>query len=45
LKEVPQFPDAHGRAVRNAHRKLTQINGFGGIAPFDFGSTSILETL
>jgi hypothetical protein len=35
----------HVRAERDAHRKLTEIKVFAPEMSFDYGSTSIVETL
>jgi hypothetical protein len=35
----------HGRAERDAHPNLIEINAFAARAAFEYGSTSIMETL
>jgi hypothetical protein len=45
LEEAPQFTAMHGRRENLAHRNLTQIKGFGVELGFEYGSTSIIETL
>jgi hypothetical protein len=45
LEEAPRFTVMHGRAERDAHPNLIEINVFGGQLFFDYGSTSIIETL
>ena len=45
LEEAQWFTVAHGRAERGAHQNLTEIKVFGRELAFDYGSTSIIETL
>jgi hypothetical protein len=45
LEEAPWLTLAHGRAERGAHPNLIEINAFVVRAAFEYGSTSIMETL
>jgi hypothetical protein len=45
LEEAPWFTSAHGRAERRAHPNLIEINAFAALPLFEYGSTSIMETL
>jgi hypothetical protein len=45
LEEASWFTVLHGRAERDAHPNLIEINAFAVRAAFEFGSTSIMETL
>ena len=45
LEGAHWFTVTHVRAEHGAHRNLDEINVFGAGPPFDYGSTSIVETL
>jgi hypothetical protein len=45
LEEAPWLMVLHGRAERRAHPNLIEINAFALRAGFEYGSTSIMETL
>jgi hypothetical protein len=45
LEKAPWLRPAHGRAERGAHPNLIEINAFAVWAAFEYGSTSIMETL
>jgi hypothetical protein len=45
LQEAHWLTLTHVRAECDAHRNLTEINVFDAEVSFDYGSTSIVETL
>jgi hypothetical protein len=45
VEKAHWFTVTRVRAERGAHRNLTEINVFDAGVSFDFGSTSIMETL
>jgi hypothetical protein len=45
LEEASYFTIMHGSTEIRAHQNLTRIKVFGPRLPFDYGSTSIIETL
>jgi hypothetical protein len=45
LEEAPWLTLVHGRGKRRAHPNLIEINAFVARAGFEYGSTSIMETL
>ena len=45
LEEASRFGLTHGRTEQRAHPNLIEIKAFGRQPLFDYGSTSIMETL